>query len=238
MRVYSSRAVAPVVAVVCFSQRRVYRWKLSTRRRKRENKNRRSFGGLYTHTHTPRWNETECVYEGAITFLRDCSIYVAKKLLLLFSTWEKKNKRIFFYIFIPPPPSVPYFFFSFYILLLLPFVYLYIYRIHEPSGSGLSIFLLPSFALSLFLYIYDSLLVISHLSERSKNGILDLSVGTIVYSAPLGYWRAAGANLSERIQEVKTKKKRKKSSNKMVDPLLSRNVRDLCESTTAREIEK
>ncbi len=153
----------------------------------------------YTHTHTHpsmEWDRV-CVRRGNNIFGGDCSIYVAKKLLLLFSTWEKKNKRIFFYIFIPPPPSVPYFYF------ILLFVYLYIYRIHEPSGSGLSIFLLPSFALSLFLYVYDSLSVISHLSERSKNGILDLSVGTIVYSAPFGYWRAAGANLSERIQEVK-----------------------------------
>ena len=82
----------------------------------------------YTHTHTPldgmRWNETECVYEGAITFLRDCSIYVAKKLLLLFSTWEKKNKRIFFPLHLL---SLIFFIFYFFNILLLLFVYLYIY---------------------------------------------------------------------------------------------------------------
>lgn len=68
--------------------------------------------------------------------------------------------------------------------------------------SSSSSFLLPSFALShLSLHVCA---VISHLGERSKNGILDLSVGTIVYSAPFE-WAAAGGNLGERIQEVKEK---------------------------------
>ena len=138
------------------------------------------------------------MYEGAITFLGGIVVFMSRKNYYYYFPLEKKRTngsssisssllRLLSLIF-------------FFILL---FVYLYIYRIHEPSGSGLSIFLLPSFALSLFLYVYDSLSVISHLSERSKNGILDLSVGTIVYSAPFGYWRAAGANLNERIQEVK-----------------------------------
>ena len=89
MRVYSSRAVAPVVAVVWLSASGLPVKIVDQKKKKEKIKTGGRLVG-YTHTHTPldgmRWNETECVYEGAITFLRDCSIYVAKKLLLLFST--------------------------------------------------------------------------------------------------------------------------------------------------------
>lgn len=66
--VYSSRAVAPVVAVVWLSASSLPVKIVDQKKKKEKIKTGGRLVG-YTHTHTPRWNETECVYEGAITFL-------------------------------------------------------------------------------------------------------------------------------------------------------------------------
>lgn len=45
----------------------------------------------YTHTHTPRWNETECVYEGAITFLGGIVVFMSRKNYYYYFPLEKKR---------------------------------------------------------------------------------------------------------------------------------------------------